>query len=52
MRVFTFKIPARGTLKTLAKPQKNQVKNSIPTSKNEKEIEDSSNKEYKPKNRI
>ena len=52
MRVCMFKIPARGTSKTPMRPQKNQVKKSIRTNRNGEEIEDSSDKDYKPKNRI
>ena len=44
----TSKTPVRGTSKTPVRVQKNPVRKSIPTSRNQGESEDSSDENYRP----
>ena len=48
----TSKTPVRGTSKTPMIAQKNPVRKSIPTSRNQEESEDSSDQDYKPEDEV
>ena len=48
----TSKTPVRGTSKTPMIAQKNPVRKSIPTSRNQEESEDSSYQDYKPQDEV
>ena len=48
----TPKTPVRGTSKTPVRFQKNPVRKSIPTSRNQEESEDSSDEDYRPKDDV
>ena len=48
----TSKSPARSTSKTPVRVQKNSVRKSIPTIRNQEESEDSSDEDYRPKDDV
>ena len=48
----TSKTPLRGTSKTPVRVQKNLVRRSIPTSRNQEESEDSSDENYRPEDDV
>ena len=48
----TSKTPVRGTSKTPVRVQKNPVRKSIPTIRNQEEKENSSNEDYRPEDEV